>query len=336
MKVISICNEKGGVGKTTTTINLAKQLSKSGFKVLVIDLDAQGNSSTALGYEGDKKLTMPDIIYDVVSNRDINFDDCIRYDEKYNIWYIPSAKTIGSITPLMDNSAVVNKNYIIKEILSLEGMEQFDYVLFDCRTVLDILVCNAFNCSDYVLIPIENNIYSLEGLDSVLEKVSGVQNTTNKKLEVIGILINKQQNTTIGSEVTQTIRDIYGEKVFNMVLPDCPAQAERSVLRQEKKGDSLTLSWYNVTRELLYRIDLMERGEVTTQDLLLNSPFLDADKPDTDTNLDVVEESKEKVTENVKGTPTLPPINNANNSSDETSEDGEKDTEDEHSTDWVF
>lgn len=274
-KTISICNEKGGVGKTTTTISVAKQLAKDGYKVLVIDLDAQGNTGRALNFLEDGKYTSADLIYNTLSGRPLNADDYIRYSEDYGVYYIPSSKLLGSITTFMASSTNIDCNYILKTILDDKMFDGFDYILYDCRTLLDILVSNAMTSSDYVLIPVESGIYSFDGLASILEKVDTIGASTNPKLKVIGILINKQKNTVIGTSVTDSVKERYGSMVFNMVIPDCPAQAENSILGINKKNGSLELAFHNVTKELEYRIMLDNKGELGKEDLskIDNSPI---------------------------------------------------------------
>lgn len=261
-RVISVCNEKGGVGKTTTTISIAKQLAKDGYQVLVIDLDAQGNAGKALGFIRDGKPTSADLIYDTLSGREGNIGDYIRYNEKYDVHYIPSSKLLGSITTFMANSQDIDCNYILRTILNNPAFDVFDYILYDCRTLLDILVSNAMNSSDYVLIPVESGVFSFDGLGNILEKVNTIQSSTNPNLKVIGILINKQKTTNIGLSVTDSVKERYGSLVFNMIVPDCPAQAEASVLGMEKKNGSLELAFHNVTKELEYRIYLDGKGEL--------------------------------------------------------------------------
>lgn len=261
-KIISLCNEKGGVGKTTTTVNMAKQLAKDGYKVLVIDLDAQGNAGRALGFIKDNKSTSADLIYNTLSGKEIDLDDYIRVNEDCGVSYIPSSKLLGSIATFMANSSEIDCNYILKTILSNPGFAEFDYILYDCRTLLDILVSNAMNSSDYVLIPVESGIYSFDGLGNILEKVDSIQASTNPKLKVIGILINKQKRTTVGISITDSVKERYGALVFNMVIPDCPAQAENSIIGIGKKDGSLELAFHNATKELEYRIFLDGKGEL--------------------------------------------------------------------------
>lgn len=321
-KVISICNEKGGVGKTTTTINIAKQLAKDGLKVLVVDLDAQGNAGKALGFIRDGKPTSADLIYDTLSGRMDNVENYIRFDDRCNVYYIPSSKLLGSITTFMANSQDIDCNYIIKTILDNPFFNDFDYVLFDCRTLLDILVSNALNSSDYILIPVESAIYSFDGLSNILEKVETLHASTNPKLKVIGILVNKQKNTTIGLSVTNSVKERYGNMIFNMIIPDCPAQAESGILGIEKKNGSLELAFHNVTKELEYRIMLDQKGELEMEDLskLDDSPI---EVSQTDEVINDMENEQTDVLEDTKKV-------NAKNSENTDSDTDENGSRNEH------
>lgn len=203
-KIISVCSEKGGVGKTTTTVNVAGGLVQLGKKVLVIDLDQQQNASRTLGYIKDGKLTVAELIYNAVADIDTNLSDVIRHNES-GIDYIPSSPMLTNITSTMANDE--DSNYILRRILSNDVFAEYDYILLDCRTLLDLLASNAMNASNYVIIPVESGIYAYEGLDKMLNKVASVNNSTNRNLRVLGILLNKMQRTNVSVSLADSIRD---------------------------------------------------------------------------------------------------------------------------------
>lgn len=323
-KVISICNEKGGVGKTTTTINLAKNLAKSGRKVLVIDLDAQGNSGKALGFIKDGKRSSADMIYACVSDMGFDVNDYVRYNEEVGVYYIPASKTLGSIATVMLNSSDIDSNYILKSIIDRPEFDDFDYILYDCRTLLDILVSNAMNSSDYVLIPIESGIYAFDGLSNILEKVKSIQDTHNPKLKVVGILVNKQKNTNVGISITDSLKEKYGSLVFNIIIPDCPAQAEENIMGIKRKNGSFDMAFYNATKELEYRIYLDRKDELGTENL---------EKVNTESTVPVVEDKKVPVEEIVAETETV--IGSETESSESDSDISENTSEDER-TELIF
>lgn len=249
---ISICNEKGGVGKTTTTINLAGGLASLGKKVLVIDLDQQQNTSLTLGHIKDGKITIAELIYNSVAGIETDHASAIRHNET-GIDYIPASDMLTNITSIMSNDP--DYNYVIKKLLSNDIYKQYDYILIDCRTLLDLLVSNAMNASDYVIIPVESGIYAYMGLDKMLDKVSSINNSTNKKLKVLGILLNKTQRTNVSTSLAESIREEYTNITFKTVIPFCPAQTEQAVFNKKSnvfdKKSTLGKTFLKLTKEVI-------------------------------------------------------------------------------------
>lgn len=251
-KIISVCSEKGGVGKTTTTVNVAGGLVQLGKKVLVIDLDQQQNASRTLGYIKDGKLTVAELIYNAVADIDTNLSDVIRHNES-GIDYIPSSPMLTNITSTMANDE--DSNYILRRILSNDVFAEYDYILLDCRTLLDLLASNAMNASNYVIIPVESGIYAYEGLDKMLNKVASVNNSTNRNLRVLGILLNKMQRTNVSVSLADSIRDEYDRITFRTVIPYCPAQTEKAIMNQKSsvfdKSSSLGQAFRQLAEEII-------------------------------------------------------------------------------------
>lgn len=249
---ISICSEKGGVGKTTTTLNLAGGLACLGKKVLVVDLDQQQNTSYALGFIKDGNPTIAELIYNTTAKFEINHSAAIRHNEN-GIDYIPASDMLTNITSMMSNDP--DYNYVIKKILSDDIYKKYDYILIDCRTLLDLLVSNAMNASDYVIIPVESGVYAYNGLDKMLDKVSSISNSTNKKLKVLGILLNKMTRTNVSTSLSQSIREEYGNLTFKTEIPSCPAQTERAVINQKAnvfdKSSSIGKHFLEFTKEVI-------------------------------------------------------------------------------------
>lgn len=253
-KIISICSEKGGVGKTTTTINTAGGLVQLGKKVLVIDLDQQQNASRTLGYIKDGKPTISELIYNEVADIKTDFSEIIRHSES-DIDYIPSSPMLTNITSTMANDE--ESNYVIKRILSNAIFAEYDYIMLDCRTLLDLLASNAMNASDYVIIPVESGIYAYEGLDKMLNKVASINNSTNRNLRVLGILLNKQQRTNVSVSLADSIRGEYENITFRTVIPYCPAQTEKAIMNQKgsvfDKSSSLGQAYRELAEEIMER-----------------------------------------------------------------------------------
>ncbi|MGN1411883.1 MAG: ParA family protein [Oscillospiraceae bacterium] len=257
--IISICSEKGGVGKTTSAINIANGLVKLGKKVLVIDLDQQGNCSYSLGYSNDGKPTMAELIYNEVSGvHMINPIDAIRHNEN-GLDYIPSSPLLTNITSIISNDR--DCNYVLKRCLSDEHFKQYDYILIDCRTLLDLLVANAMNTSKGIIIPVESGIYSYVGLEKMVDKVKSINKSTNPQLRILGILLNKLQRTIVGASISDTVKNDYSELTFNTTIPYCPAQVEKSVISQtscvEDKNSSLGIAFMKLSKEIISKTSML-------------------------------------------------------------------------------
>jgi len=249
-KIISFSNEKGGIGKTTATINVAKVLAKKGYKALVVDLDGQCSASKALGFVKDKKPTVADLIYDTVSGRQTSYEDYIRQSEN-GVFYIPASQMLS--TAVSNLGVAENSSFVLKEIFKDEFFSQYDFILFDCRTLLDLLVQNALNASEYVVIPEMPTVFGFDSLEEFLGKIEKRKNETNAKLKVLGILYNNRPNTAIADDIIASARDIYGELIFKRVINATPAQAEKMVLGERVKG-SFADGFTAITEDILERI----------------------------------------------------------------------------------
>lgn len=264
MSIISICSEKGGAGKTTTTLNIASGLAKNGKKVLVIDLDQQGNASRALGFVKDGKPTISEAIYNLSAGMETDYSDTIRHSDSHNIDYVPSSPMLTNITTFMASDS--DSNYVLKRVVSNEIYSQYDFILLDCRTLLDLLVSNAMNASDYVIIPVECGVFSFDGLDKMLNKVSSINNSTNRQLKVLGILLNKYHRTNVSTSIVDSVREGYTTLPFDTVIPFCPAQSEMAVISQKScvddKNSSMGIAFTKVAEEMLHRIETYEKDGV--------------------------------------------------------------------------
>lgn len=253
-KIISVSSEKGGVGKTTVTVNVASGLAKLGKKVLVIDLDQQGNASQALGYIKDGKPTIAELIYNTIAGIDIDYSETIRHGSD-GVDYVAASPMLTAITTFMANSS--DSNYILKSVLSNDVYSDYDYILLDCRTLLDLLVSNAMNASDRIIIPVESGVFSFEGLSKMIDKVKSINATTNPKLKVLGILLNKQIRTNVSMSIADSIREAYPDLTFSATIPFCPAQTENAVCEAKScvsiDRSSVGTAFINVAKEILER-----------------------------------------------------------------------------------
>ena len=255
-KIISVTNEKGGVAKTTTTLNLAAALTHLEKKVLVVDLDQQANLTYYLGHEPQKtKYGISDLIYFVSSDYAVNFDEFISTNDE-NIDYIPSSKMLSSITAVM--SGVKNNQTILRNIFKNEYFSKYDFILFDCRPSLDLLVANALVSSDGFVIPTKTDKFSLDAIYSVLDTLKNIK-PLNPDIEVYGILITCfEKQTNLAKEVLSLLSEQFGDKLFKTIIPK-RNEAVVSALNQKSlvsaKSSELGKCYIELAKEILLKCD---------------------------------------------------------------------------------
>jgi chromosome partitioning protein len=214
MKTICIFNQKGGVGKTTTNINLCAYLAMQGKKVLTIDIDPQGNTTSGLGFDK-KKIDLS--IYDLLTS-DISIRETIKECELINnLYVVPSTmELVGAEVELINRS---NRENMLKEKLKeIEG--EFDYIFIDCPPSLGILTINALTASDTVLTPIQCEFYALEGVGQLINTIGLVRKSLNKKLEIEGIILSMYDNRTkLCNEVVSEVKKYFNDKVYDTTIP---------------------------------------------------------------------------------------------------------------------
>lgn len=212
-RTIAVANQKGGVGKTTTTVNLAASLAYSGKKVLLIDSDAQGNATSGLGIA---KSDVDKDIYDVLVNR-IPLADAIQPSSRENLWVVPA--TIQLAGAEIELTSQPQREARLRE--AIKGLEEpFDYIFIDCPPSLGHLTINAFTASDSVLIPVQCEYYALEGLSQLLNTFRLVQKHFNKDLKIEGVLLTMlDARTNLGFEVVEEVKKYFKEKVYRTIIP---------------------------------------------------------------------------------------------------------------------
>ena len=217
-KIISLVNQKGGVGKTTSSINLAAALGKLGKKTLLIDLDSQGNATTGLG------ITNTQIIHDVYDliTRDISVKEAIINTPFDNLDMIPSTINLAGIDvefvkKMLDDNTF-HQNEQLKNKLA-EVKDYYDYIIIDCQPSLGISTMNALVASDSVIIPVQCEYYALEGITQLLVTIMMVQSDINPRLQIEGVLLTMLDGrTNIGLEVIEEIKSYFKNKVFNTII----------------------------------------------------------------------------------------------------------------------
>jgi chromosome partitioning protein len=212
-RMIAVANQKGGVGKTTTAVNLGAGLAERGLRVLVVDLDPQGNASTGLGLNiRELDATMYDVLLD-----DVPIEDCIEPSEVRNLFVAPASLDLAGAE--IELVSAMSRELKLRTALQ-PVKEDYDYVLIDCPPSLGLLTLNAFAAVGEVLVPIQCEYYALEGLGQLLHNVELVQKALNPSLEVSTVvLVMYDARTTLAEDVATDVREHLGEKVTQTVIP---------------------------------------------------------------------------------------------------------------------
>lgn len=212
-KIVAFLNQKGGVGKTTTCVNMAGYLAQMGKKVLLLDIDPQGNASSNLGIEKDSK---PKTIYDVIVD-DCTIDEVIQKTKLNNLDLIPSDVDLaGAEIELVQMN---NREKIVRNILrKIES--HYDYICIDCPPSLGLITVNALTACNSVLIPIQCEYFALEGLSQLMYTIKLVKKHLNENIDVEGVVLTMKDNrSNLGQSVAQDITKYFGKKVYKTIIP---------------------------------------------------------------------------------------------------------------------
>jgi chromosome partitioning protein len=212
-RVIAIANQKGGVGKTTTAVNLGAALAEQGFRVLVVDLDPQGNATTGLGLNPRDVTTS---IYDVVMTG-VPLEDCVEPTSIKNLFVVPA--TIDLAGAEIELVPQISRELKLKKAIDA-ARDDYDLVLIDCPPSLGLLTVNGLAAADDVIVPIQCEYYALEGLGQLLRNVALVQGNLNPDLDVRGIILTMYDaRTKLADQVVSEVREYFGAKVYDTVVP---------------------------------------------------------------------------------------------------------------------
>lgn len=251
-RCIAIANQKGGVGKTTTAINLGAALAAEGQRVLVIDLDPQGNASTGLGIDPDQRnYTTYDLLLEGMALREI-----VLPTDVDNLWIAPATTDLSSA----DVELVANENrvFLLKDSLSPETLASFDIVLMDCPPSLNLLTVNAMVAADAVLVPLQSEFFALEGLSQLMLTIREVRQSANPSLRIEGVVLTMfDMRNNLCRQVEEDARDNLGDLVYrtriprNVRLSEAPSYA-MSILQYDPNSRG-SEAYRSLAREVLAR-----------------------------------------------------------------------------------
>lgn len=261
-KIIAVANQKGGVGKTTTTINLAAALAEKGQRVLVVDLDPQGNASTGLGISLDEReFTTYELLLE-----DIDLNQVILETPTENLYIVPATVDLSSADlELLSNE---KRSYLLHDALRQTQMDAFDfsYILIDCPPSLNLLTVNAMIGAHSVLVPLQSEFFALEGLSQLMLTIREVRQSGNKDLRIEGVVLTMyDRRNNLSQQVEQDARDNLGDLVFKTMVP-------RNVRVSEAPSFAMPVLAYDTQSKgaKAYRdlaVELMDNNKNTTKEV---------------------------------------------------------------------
>lgn len=249
-RVIAVLNQKGGVGKTTTAINVAAYLAKAGKRVLLVDFDPQGNATSGLGID---KMRLEAGVYDVLLNR-VSADRVVVETEVPKLSLLPTNASLASAeVELVEKSS--------RESMLKNALQSFDHdvVIIDCPPALGLLTINALTASDLLLIPVQAEYYALEGLGQLLEVFQTVKQNLNPHLEILGVVVTMfDSRTSLSTQVHDELKKHFGAKVFDAVIPRnirlAEAPSHGKPIAEHDKWSKGARAYKQLTKEVLKRV----------------------------------------------------------------------------------
>lgn len=247
--ILSFANQKGGVGKTTSALNIGVYLAEKGKKVLVVDMDPQANLTSGIGVKPDEKKSN---VYEIL-NKNKKASESFFSTKVKNLYIIPS--TIDLAGAEVELVAAMNRERILETALS-EIKDSFDYVIIDCPPSLGLLTINALTASDGVIIPVQCEYFALEGLGQLLNTIKLIRNNLNPTLEVKGVLLTMYDSRTkLSNEIVEEVKKFFDNKVFETIVPrnvrlsEAPSHGDPISVYDPKSSGAQ--AYEDLTKELL-------------------------------------------------------------------------------------
>ena len=230
--VLAVVNQKGGVGKTTTSVNLSAYLALRGKKTLLIDIDPQGNATSGVGLE---KKELEKTIYDVLINND-DIKDVIQTTGRKNLSICPAnIQLAGAEIELV---AMLSRENILKRALQ-EIRSQYDFIIMDCPPSLGLITLNALTATDGIIVPIQSEYYALEGLTQLMDTINIVKKHLNPSLDILGVVVTMfDSRTQLSHQVAAEVKKYFGDKLFKTIVP-------RNVRLSEAPSFGLAINEYD-------------------------------------------------------------------------------------------